>query len=247
LIGIVLAALDLALVTERRDEASPVMGEDGQRLGPHGKPADGVASVESRRPRPKLPALLPQPHEKDEDRVMFDREMTVLADVPRASGELEFTAFFRQEFDAVARVAFLILHDVEQAHDVAQEAFTELFSRWDRISRYERPDAWVRRVAIRLAVRAVRRERRRPVLEREIDPASAPLPLDVDVLRAVRQLPGAQRAAVVLFYFEDRPVAEVADILKCSVMTAKVHLHRARKRLAGLLGEPDMRGIDDGA
>jgi RNA polymerase sigma-70 factor (ECF subfamily) len=40
---------------------------------------------------------------------------------------------------------------------------------------------------------------------------------------------------VVLFYFEDRPVDEVADLLGCSAQTARVHLFRARKRLGELL------------
>ena len=60
---------------------------------------------------------------------------------------------------------------------------------------------------------------------------------DDAVLAAVRALPPAQRAAVVLFYFEDRPVSEIAEILDCSPATAKVHLHRARKKLAEFLGE----------
>jgi RNA polymerase sigma factor (sigma-70 family) len=46
-----------------------------------------------------------------------------------------------------------------------------------------------------------------------------------------------QRATVVLFYFEDRPVAEIADILGISDGSVKVHLHRARQRLVVLLGE----------
>jgi RNA polymerase sigma-70 factor (ECF subfamily) len=46
-----------------------------------------------------------------------------------------------------------------------------------------------------------------------------------------------QRAAIVLFYFEDRPVSEIAEILDCAPSTAKVHLHRARKTLAERLGE----------
>jgi RNA polymerase sigma-70 factor, ECF subfamily len=67
----------------------------------------------------------------------------------------------------------------------------------------------------------------------------------VDVLQAVRRLPAAQRAAVVLFYFEDRPVAEVAQILACPEVTAKVYLHRARKRLATLLGQKEAEEIKD--
>lgn len=154
-----------------------------------------------------------------------------------AGSDAEFATFFEAEYPALIRSVYLIVRDREQARDIAQDAFIQLFSRWRRISRYERPDAWVRRVAIRMAIRAIRRDRLRHRLEHEFDPSPASGPLDLDVLRAVAKLPGAQRAAVVLFYFGDRPVAEVAEILACSEVTARVHLHRARKRLAELLGD----------
>jgi RNA polymerase sigma-70 factor, ECF subfamily len=86
-------------------------------------------------------------------------------------------------------------------------------------------------------VEAARRERVRTLLERNVEPPPIRGPVDVDVMRAVRQLPGMQRAAVVLCYFEDLPLSEIADILRCSDATVRVHLHRARKRLAELLGE----------
>jgi RNA polymerase sigma-70 factor (ECF subfamily) len=56
-------------------------------------------------------------------------------------------------------------------------------------------------------------------------------------LAALARLPGKQRAAAVLFYFEDRPVDEIGQILDCSTSTAGVHLHRARIRLGELLSE----------
>jgi|SRR3990172_5115206 len=151
--------------------------------------------------------------------------------------DAEFAGFFQAEYPALVRSIYLIVRDPEQARDIAQDAFVQLFSRWRRISRYERPDAWVRRVAIRMAVRASRRERLRHRLEHEFEATPPSGPLDLDVLRAVAKLPAGQRAAVVLFYFEDRPVAEIAEILACSEVTAKVHLHRARKRLAALLSD----------
>ncbi|HEY3212232.1 MAG TPA: sigma-70 family RNA polymerase sigma factor [Actinomycetota bacterium] len=156
-----------------------------------------------------------------------------------AEPDAEFASFFQAEYPALVRSMYLIVRDKEQARDLAQEAFVQLFSRWRRISHYERPEAWIRRVAIRMAVRAMRRERLRRRLEHEFEAAPASGPLDLDVLRAVAKLSGAQRAAVVLFYFEDRSVADVADILACSEVTAKVHLHRARKRLAELLEEEE--------
>lgn len=149
----------------------------------------------------------------------------------------DYTWFFREEFPAVVRTVALVLHDVSRAEEIAQEAFIELLARWKRISRYDRPDAWVRRVAVRLAVRTLRRDRLRQKLERSTEAPTRFAPLDIDVVRAVAVLPSSQRAAVVLYYFEDRPVSEVAEILGCSQPTARVHLHRARKRLRGLLNE----------
>jgi RNA polymerase sigma factor (sigma-70 family) len=100
----------------------------------------------------------------------------------------------------------------------------------------------VRRVAIRLATRDAKREQRRSVLAREtivqdrVEPSPAAT-LDPELTAAIRSLPAQQRAVVVLFYFEDRPMEEIAEIVGCSVSTGWVHLHRARKRLGTLLSE----------
>lgn len=162
-----------------------------------------------------------------------------------SDGNLEFTSLFRAEYEQVVRTVYLIVHDRDRANDITQDAFMELLTRWNRIARYERPDAWVRRVAIRMAVRLLYRERRRAQLEREINPATSSQPADLDVMRAIQRLPATQRSAIVLFYFEDRPVAEVAYILALSPGAAKSTLHRARKRLAEVLGEEEPTGADD--
>ncbi len=149
----------------------------------------------------------------------------------------EYTWFFRSQYPMVLRTVFLILGDRGRAEEVTQEAFIQLLTHWRKVSRYERPEAWVRRVAIRLAVRTVRRDRLRTVLEREAPRREEGRPFDVDLADALRQLPVKQRACVLLFYFEDRPIAEVVDILGISDGAVKVHLHRARKRLSELLRE----------
>jgi DNA-directed RNA polymerase specialized sigma24 family protein len=148
-----------------------------------------------------------------------------------------FEELFAREFPAVMRTVYLIVRDHGRAEDIAQDAFVQLLRHWRKVAKYDRPGAWVRRVAIRLAVDAAGRERARALLERHAEPPAVPGPVDVDVMRAVGLLRGMQRAVVVLFYFEDLPVAEIAGILHCSAATVGVHLHRARKRLAGLLGE----------
>lgn len=150
----------------------------------------------------------------------------------------DFERLFRDEFEAVLRSVYVICHDADRAQDITQDAFVQLLRHWRKVSRYDRPGAWVRRIAIRIAIQQVRRERLRSVLEREAEvPANAPRPVEMDVLDAIATLPKMQRAAVALYYLDDLPMAEVADILGCSSSTARVHVHRARVRLASLLGE----------
>lgn len=147
-----------------------------------------------------------------------------------------YAVFFQAEYRSVLRTAFMIVRDPQRAEDVAQDAFVQLYRHWRTVSRYERPNAWIRRVTIRLAVRDVKRDHAREVLEPKFpSPLHFRLP-DLTVLDAVKQLPPMQRAAIALFYLEDRPVAEIAELLSISVSTCTVHLTRGRRRLADLLG-----------
>lgn len=150
---------------------------------------------------------------------------------------LAFDVLFRAEYTAVARTAYVILGDRERAKDITQEAFTRMYVSWRKVSRLDRPGAWVRRVAIRLAAREARRSALLATLLRRVEPSRDPSPTDPDIQAALRSLPHSQRAALALHYLEDLPVKEVAELLGCAESTAKVHLHRGRKKLAEVLGE----------
>jgi len=154
-----------------------------------------------------------------------------------ASSDVEFDILFREEFPDVVRAVFLICHDQERARDIAQDAFVQLLRHWKKVSRYDRPGAWVRRVAIRMAIQSIRRESLRSRLEPQTSIPRTPGPVDIDLLEAIRSLPPKQRAAVVLFYFEDMPLAEVAEVIGCSHATTRVHVKQGRERLASILGE----------
>jgi RNA polymerase sigma-70 factor, ECF subfamily len=148
--------------------------------------------------------------------------------------DLEFDRVFRTEFEPVKRTVLLICHNHDTAQELTQDAFLQLVRHWKKVKDFERPGAWVRRVAIRLTIKRLRSEERRRRAE-----AAMVLPgvdeHDLDVMRAVRQLPPRQRAAVVLRYFEGCTGPEIGQLLGCSEATARVHLHRARQRLTELL------------
>lgn len=153
----------------------------------------------------------------------------------RAAEQREYDWYFRACFAPVCRTVFLIVHDRELAEDVTQEALYRMLTHWHTVSGYERPEAWVRRVAIRIAVRELQRRSARTAKERLAQPVAYDELPDPDVARAVAALAPMQRAAVVLFYWEDRPVCEIAAVLCVSESTVKQHLFRARRRLADTL------------
>jgi RNA polymerase sigma-70 factor (ECF subfamily) len=155
--------------------------------------------------------------------------------------QVEYAAFYVAQFRAVARTVYLVLYDREHAEDITQDAFVQLYLHWPKVAKYDAPHAWVRRVAIRMAVRAAHRERQRRERSRAAADwlAHPPAPMDIDLLRATAALPAQQRAAVALYYYEDRPVVEVSDLLGCSVPATKVLLHRARQRLAAALADKE--------
>lgn len=153
-----------------------------------------------------------------------------------------FDAFFAHELPRLVALLTAVTGRRVLAEELAQEAMLRAHQRWDRISRYDQPAAWLRHVALNLAgnSRARRRTEQR-VLERLANERRPPAeePLADEFWALVRTLPPRQAAAVTLHYLEDRSVADVARILGCAEGTAKAHLHKGRATLARLIDQPE--------
>ena len=99
------------------------------------------------------------------------------------------------------------------------------------------PLAWIWKAAFRIAAGELKeRGRQTPRLSEPMYELPEPA---AEVTAALRQLPPQQRAAVVLHYYADRPIREIAELMGTSSSTVAVHLHRGRNRLRGLLGDDD--------
>lgn len=159
---------------------------------------------------------------------------------PTGDREAAFRDLYLATFPRLVRTVWFVVHDHEQAQEIAQDAFVDLHRQWRKVRTYDRPDLWVRRVALRKAQREAARAVRRVHAERSHAPLEAvsnPAMPDPELRAALLALAPMQRAVVALFYLEDRPMEDVAYVLGCSPATGFVHLHRARRRLAELLAE----------
>ena len=116
--------------------------------------------------------------------------------------------------------------------DAVAEAFAQLLRRGDEV---RNPRAWVWTTAFRVAAREL--QQRRATVPDPPDTPYDPAMSDQRVLSAIAQLSDRQRASVILHYYADRPVKEVADLLGSTTAAVSVHLFRARKNLRDLLGD----------
>lgn len=125
---------------------------------------------------------------------------------------------------------------VPDASDAVQEAFVQAVVHWRKVSRYDDPLAWIRRVAINRGHNRRRSRRRQAALAEHIAASTtAPIPIaesDDDLTALVESLPPQQRLALSLYYYADLSVAEVADAMKLSEGAVKYHLHAARTSLS---------------
>lgn len=151
----------------------------------------------------------------------------------------DFDDFYRAAYPRLLRQLYAVTGgDLAAAEDVLQEAFARASVRWDRIKRYEAPEARVRRVALNELVSVARRARRRlaatmraAVLARP-GTDRGPSPEWVDVAAALRALPMEQRQVIVLHHLAGLPVADIADQLRIPTGTIKSRLSRGRRTLA---------------
>ncbi|MEE8457481.1 MAG: SigE family RNA polymerase sigma factor [Acidimicrobiia bacterium] len=154
-----------------------------------------------------------------------------------------FDRFYEREYRSVVGLAYALSGSRAASEDLAQEAFIAAHRNWEKVGSYDKPEAWVRRVVSNLSVSRFRRRAsemraltRLAGLRHESSPLPE-LPCEAEEFWSkVRRLPKRQAQVIALHYLEDRPVAEIAEILECSPNTVKVHLHKGRQKLADRLG-----------
>ncbi|MEU3463780.1 SigE family RNA polymerase sigma factor [Streptomyces sp. NPDC006733] len=147
--------------------------------------------------------------------------------MPFEDASAEFHDFFERHYAELARLAHLLTGEADAADDLAADALTALWHRWDRVRQADHPVAYARGVVSNMArnrIRGAVRERRRVALfwTRHADAAEGPdVAAVVDVRTALGRLPFRKRACVVLRHAFDLSEKDTALALGISVGTVK--------------------------
>ena len=183
--------------------------------------------------------------------------MTGLPDARAAAGQLirQATGGDLEAFEELVRrlqrrvygFAYQHLRDLDEAHDLTQEIFVKLFR---NLARYdaERPfEPWFWKLAANTTINYRRKRVPTPTdqsADQQVSEAASSVPAhDPTLVDALAQLDPAYRLPILLHYYADLPLEQVAQSLNLTVPAIKSRLHRARALLRNALAESEESGF----
>jgi RNA polymerase sigma-70 factor, ECF subfamily len=163
----------------------------------------------------------------DEDIVLVERYLS--------GDEMAFEVLYSKYYDKVLAIARGVLMDPDEAADAVQEVFTLVYRHLNRFDRRSRFSTWLFRVAVNRSIQEARRNKHKLRNVELTETLAAETQSDSEgsdpgVHAAMAELAPADRALLVLFYWEELSLQEIADSIGCNVNAAKTRLYRARER-----------------
>lgn len=138
----------------------------------------------------------------------------------------------------VYRMAVALLRDAGRAEEATQDTFVKIWRAFPHYDGRAAPSTWLYTIARNTCLSALRRE----AIRRSTSIDGAPEPhareegsTGIDWHTYLARLPDDQRTVITLFYFEERSIKEVAELMNLPEGTIKSHLHRARRALGAML------------
>lgn len=164
---------------------------------------------------------------------------------PSAATEREtaFAVFAQERLAQQYRIAALILGDPVEAQDVTHDAFELAWRRWDSLRDPHRLDAWFGRILVNLCRDRLRYRRRHPIAELSPDLIESLVARDAlsqasdrdEIGRAFISLDPDQRIVIVLRFYVDLSIEQIADRVGSPAGTVKSRLHYALRKLSSAL------------
>lgn len=155
----------------------------------------------------------------------------------------ELVLLIENEQERFYRIAYSYVKDREDALDIVHNAIVKALQSCPGLRSPEYAQTWFCRILINESISFLRRKRRLVPLEEIPEAESAPEPerkTYLDLYAALDKLPPELKTVVILRFFEDMKLDEIAQVLPANLSTVKSRLYRALKLL-----KLDMEVLDD--
>lgn len=152
-----------------------------------------------------------------------------------------------EKYNQYYRLAYGYVHNEADAADIVQNGAYRALKNWRSLRQPEYVQTWIYRIMLNECFRY--KENGRLAYE-ELTDSMAGENLqqtdtyeDIDLQRALDRLPDADKAVVILKYYEEKTLEEIAEILDENISTVKSRLYRSLKKLkAAMQAKPEHSG-----
>jgi len=157
----------------------------------------------------------------------------------------EFEQLVEKHQTMLLRMCYLYLHDVQLAEDAVQETFIKAVRAWDSFRGESSARTWLTRIAMRTCMDMrrsfwFRRVDRRVTPEMLPDRAQEAEESESALTLTVMNLPKKEREVILLYYYQDLTMKDIADTLGVTQPTVSYRLRRAKEKL-----RRELEGRDD--
>ena len=164
------------------------------------------------------------------------------------SGQTNNFSFIVEKYkDIVFSIALKVLRNREDAEEMAQESFIKAYKSLHTFKGNAKFSTWLYRITYNNCISEVRKKKLKYVSTDDVQIPDEPADMNLDgipeenrakyIKAALEKLPEVEYTLVLLYYFEDKSIEEIAKITRISESNVKVKLFRARKKLYAILNE----------
>ena len=148
---------------------------------------------------------------------------------------------------ALLRMCYLYLQDASAAQDAVQETCLKAYKGYEAFRGESQERTWLMSIAINVC-RDMNRSAWLRHIDRRVTPEDVPLPAPQDeealaLAEAIRRMPNRHRDVILLYFYQDMTIKEVAEALHAAPSTILKRLNQAKDKLKTLLTEDELSPV----
>lgn len=144
-----------------------------------------------------------------------------------------------QNYDKYYRFAYSYVHNEVDAMDVVQEAAYKAILKSDSIKNSEYIDTWICRIIINESYSVIRKNKAVGIIPEDFELEHEDSVENIDLANAIKSLKLNEQSVLILRYFQDRKLDEIAEIMDLNLNTVKSRLYRVMEKLKKILSEQE--------